>query len=169
VTTDISANPQVTTHPALDKRGAPSRIRTCAHGSGGGGSHLSNLCILPAWTRSLISPAAETIPRIFRIMDTSAVTARALHGMARVRSGQAPAWPLVSDRSVRRDSRSSMTSRVHPPGTPPVLVVLRAPSCLRLEERTRTLSGPSPDLSRARNLGPLLSVEPRCCLAGPAD
>ena len=51
--------------------------------------------LLPAWTRSLISPAAKTIPRIFRIMDTSAVTARTLQGMARVRSGQAPAWPFV--------------------------------------------------------------------------
>ena len=47
---------------------------------------------------------AKIIPRIFRIMDTSAVTARTLQGMARVRSGQAPAWPLVSDRSVRRGS-----------------------------------------------------------------
>jgi hypothetical protein len=91
VTTDISANPQVTTHPALDKRGAPSRIRTCAHGSGDGRPHLSNLCILPAWTRWLISPAAETIPRIFRIMDTSAVTDRTLQGMARVRCNPAAA------------------------------------------------------------------------------
>ena len=33
------------------------------------------------------------------------VVARTVQGMARVRSGQAPAWPLVSDRSVRRDSR----------------------------------------------------------------
>jgi hypothetical protein len=32
------------------------------------------------------------------------VTARTGQGMARVRSGQAPAWPLVSDRSVRRDT-----------------------------------------------------------------
>ena len=71
------------------------------HGSGGGRPHLSNLCIVPAWTRSLISAAAETIPRIFRIMDISAVTARTLQGMARVRSGQAPVWPLVSDRGVR--------------------------------------------------------------------
>jgi hypothetical protein len=30
------------------------------------------------------------------------VAARTLHGMARVRSGQAPAWPLASNRSVRR-------------------------------------------------------------------
>ena len=60
---------------------------------------------LPPWTRSLIPRMAKIIPRIFRIMDTSAVTARTLQGMARVRSGQAPAWPLVSDRSVRRDSR----------------------------------------------------------------
>ena len=48
---------------------------------------------------------AKIIPRIFRIMDTSTVTARTVQGMARVRSGQAPAWPLVSDRSVRRGSR----------------------------------------------------------------
>jgi hypothetical protein len=33
------------------------------------------------------------------------MTARTLQGMARVRSGQAPAWPLVSDRSARRGSR----------------------------------------------------------------
>jgi hypothetical protein len=43
---------------------------------------------------------AKIIPCIFRIMDTSAVTARTLQGMARVQSGQAPAWPLVSERSV---------------------------------------------------------------------
>jgi hypothetical protein len=34
------------------------------------------LFILPAWTRSLIFPAVETIPRIFRIMDIPGVTAR---------------------------------------------------------------------------------------------
>jgi len=44
---------------------------------------------------------AKIIPRIFQIMDASAVTTRTLQGMARVRSGQAPAWPLVSERSVR--------------------------------------------------------------------
>jgi hypothetical protein len=31
-------------------------------------------------------------------------TARAVQGMARARSGQAPAWPLYSDRSVHRGS-----------------------------------------------------------------
>ena len=31
------------------------------------------------------------------------VTARIVQGMARVQSGQAPAWPLFPDRSVRRD------------------------------------------------------------------
>ena len=37
--------------------------------------------------------------------DASAlVTARTVQGMARARSGQALAWPLVSDRSVRRGS-----------------------------------------------------------------
>jgi hypothetical protein len=68
---------------------------------------------LPAWTRSLISPAAETIPRIFRIMDTSAVTARTVEGMASLRFGQAPALPLVSDRSVRSGLRGQTRLRVY--------------------------------------------------------
>ena len=37
-------------------------------------------------------------------MGNCPVTARTLQGMARVRSGQAPARPLVADRSVRRGS-----------------------------------------------------------------
>jgi hypothetical protein len=56
--------------------------RMRVHGSGGGRPHLSNLCTLLAWTRSLISMAAEIIPCIFRIMNTSAATARTLQGMA---------------------------------------------------------------------------------------
>jgi len=62
---------------------------------------FSEFGALPLWTRSLIPRMAKIIPRIFQIMDASAVTARTLQGMARVRSGQAPAWPLVSGRSVR--------------------------------------------------------------------
>ena len=80
---------------------------------------------------------------------------RTLQGMARVRSGQAPAWPLSSDRSVRRGSRikrdfaCTFTRRF-----PAVLVALRSQSCLRLEGRARTLSGPSPALSPARTHAP---------------
>ncbi len=78
------------------------------------------------------------------------VTACTVQGMARVRSGQAPAWPLSSDRSVRRGSGIKHDfvctfTRYFPP----VLVALWAQSCLMLEGRTRTLSGPSPDLSPA--------------------
>ena len=82
-------------------------------------------------------------------------TACTVQGMARVRSGQAPAWPLVSDRSVRRgsgvkrDFACTFTRHLLP-----MRVVLRPQSCLRLEGRTRTLSGPSPDLSPARTLPP---------------
>ena len=55
------------------------------------------------------------------------MTARTLLGMARVRSGQAPAWPLVSDRSVRRGSRVKRDFVCTLTGAfPPVLVVLRA-------------------------------------------
>jgi len=52
-----------------------------AHSSGVRLTDLANLCILPAWTRSLGSWAAEIIPRIFRIMKLP-VTARLVQGMA---------------------------------------------------------------------------------------
>jgi hypothetical protein len=99
------------------------------HGSGGGGPRLSNLRILPAWIRSLISPAANIIPRIFRIMDTSAVTARTLQGMARVGPGRLRPGPwfltgvsaVVS--RVKRDFACTLTDTF-----PPVPVVLRAQS-----------------------------------------
>jgi hypothetical protein len=100
------------------------------------------------------------------------VAARTVQGMARVRSGQAPAWPLVSDRSVRRGSRvkrdfaCTFTRQFSP-----VLVVLRSQSGLRLEGRTRTLSGPSPDSSPARAVlsapyGLIGSGRWAVCLAG---
>ena len=64
-----------------------------------------------------------------------------LAGMACARSGQAPALPWSSDRSVRRDSgvkrdfACTFTWQF-----PPVLVALRSQWRLRLEGRTRTLS-----------------------------
>ena len=73
-----------------------------------------------------------------------------LAGMACARSGQAPALPWSSDRSVRRDSgvkrdfACTFTWQF-----PPVLVALRSQWRLRLEGRTRTLSRPSPDLDQA--------------------
>ena len=45
------------------------------------------------WLMRLLSPLLSVAVR---------VTARTVQGMARVRSGQALAWPLVSVRSVRR-------------------------------------------------------------------
>ena len=63
--------------------------------------------------------------------------------------------PVVSGRSVRRGSGVkrdfACTCTRH---YSPVLVALRSQSCLRLEGRTRTLSGPSPELSPARTLAP---------------
>jgi hypothetical protein len=119
------------------------------HGSGGRLCNLTNLR----------SACADSIAHSLSGGDHSAyipdhgnctVTTRTLPGMARVRSGQAPAWPLSSDRSVRsglrikRDFACTLTRHF-----PPVLVVLRPQSCLMLEGRTRTLSGPSPDPSPA--------------------
>ena len=99
----------------------------------------------PTHGRSKVQVCCEHSTRRWRSRSKST---RTLQGMARVRSGQAPAWPLISDRSVRRGSRvkrdfaCTFTRYVSP-----VLVVLRSQSRLRLEGRTRTLSGPSPDLT----------------------
>jgi hypothetical protein len=72
---------------------------------------------LPPWTRSLIPRMAKIIPRIFRIMDTSAVTARTLQGMARVRSGRLRPGPwFLTGVSVEAPG-ASVTSRVRSPGT----------------------------------------------------
>ena len=111
---------------------------------------LSPVAAVCRWSLLLLSPLLST-----RRSPSGSKPTRTLQGMARVRSGQAPAWPLVSDRSVRRGSRVkrdfACTFTRH---FPPVLVVLRSQSCLRLEGRARTLSGPSPDLSPARTLAP---------------
>jgi hypothetical protein len=80
------------------------------------------------------------------------VTACTVQGMARVRSGQAPASPLSSDRSGRRGSGVkrdfACTSTRH---RSPVLVVLRSQSRLRPEGRTRILSGPSADICSTKD------------------
>jgi hypothetical protein len=70
---------------------------------------------------------------------------------ARVPAGRLPPGPLVSDRSVRRgsgvkrDFACTLTRRFH------VLVVRRSQLRLRLEGRTRTLSGASPDLEPSQD------------------
>jgi hypothetical protein len=95
------------------------------------------------WSLLLLSPLLST-----RRRPSCSKPTRTLQGMARVRSGQAPAWPLVSVRSVRRGSRVKRDfACTLAEAIPPVLVVLRAQSRLGLEGRTRTLGGPSPDLT----------------------
>lgn len=134
-------------------------------------SHVSNLRTLPAWTRSFILCPAKVIPRIFRIMDPSAVTARSLQGMARVRSGQAQAWPLVLTgmsavvSRVKRDFACTLTGSFQP-----VLVDLRGQSRLGLEGRTRTLTGPYPDLTFSESVLARVShaaVVSRFLIVGP--
>ena len=111
---------------------------------------LSPVAAACRWSLLLLSPLLST-----RRRPSGSKPTRTVQGMARVRSGQAPAWPLVSGRSVRRgsgvkrDFACTFTRHVSP-----VLVVLRSQSRLRLEGRARTLSGPSPDLSPARILAP---------------
>jgi hypothetical protein len=89
--------------------------------------------------------------------DNCMLIARRLYlagdGPRPVRAGSA--WPLSSGRSVRRGSEVKRDFACTFTGhLLPVRVVLRSQSCLRLEGRARTLSGPSPDLSPARTLAP---------------
>jgi hypothetical protein len=70
--------------------------------------NLATYLLVLACTWLLLPKIAKIIPRIFRIM---VARRRTLQGMARARSGQAPAWPLVSDRSVRRGSRIKRSNR----------------------------------------------------------
>jgi hypothetical protein len=124
------------------------------------GRPSANAGHIPSWRgsheRYALSPVADACRWLLLLLSPllSAavwVTTRTVQGMARVRSGQAPAWPLSSDRSVRRgsgvkrDFACTFTRYFLP-----VLVALRSQSCLRLEGRARTLSGPSPDLSLPR-------------------
>jgi hypothetical protein len=68
---------------------------------------------IPSWRglyeRYALSPVADAcrwLPLLLSPLLSVAVrvTTRTVQGMARARSGQAPAWPLSSDRSARRDS-----------------------------------------------------------------
>ena len=63
-------------------------------------------CAFGIRARYVVQDHPAYIPRVaIAPLFYLSVVARTVQGMARVRSGQAPAWPLVSDRSVRRDSR----------------------------------------------------------------
>ena len=117
-----------------------------AHGSGGRFWDLANSarCVNGLdWITH--PPDGKFIPRIFRIMGTCTVTARTVQGMARVRPDRLLPDPYLLVRSVRRGSRvkrdfaCTFTWLLSP-----VLVVLRSQSRLRLEGRTRTLSGAIP-------------------------
>ena len=85
------------------------------------------------------------------------MTACTVQGMARVRSGQASASPLLLTGVAAEVSRVkrdfARTSTRH---DLPVLIALRPQSRWRLEGGTRTLSGPSTALRQAISLsGPL--------------
>jgi len=58
----------------------------------------SELCDLPAWTQSAIPLLAKIIPHISRITETGPWPPAPCRGMARARSRQTPARPLVSGR-----------------------------------------------------------------------
>ena len=110
--------------------------------------------LLGALVLATTGPPAETNHTLVSHGDVAS-NARTVQGMARARSGQAPAWPLVSGRSVRRGSGVKRDFACTFSGyLPPALIALRSQSRLRLEGRARTLSGPSPDLSPARTLAP---------------
>ncbi len=88
-------------------------------------------------------------PLVALVLVATVVTARTLQGMAGVRSGQAPAWPLVSDRSVRSGSRVKRDFACTSTGVvPPVPVALRAQESLGARGADtytqRAIPGPEP-------------------------
>ena len=83
------------------------------------------------------------------------MTARTVQGMARVRSGQAPAWPLVSDRSVRRGLQGQASLRVY--------VDQARFTCARCPAVTVTLDAGGADTYTSRAIpGPI--PPPRLCI-----
>jgi len=123
-----------------------------ARGSGGGRPHLPNLFIPPAWTRSLVLRTPKIIPCMFRIMAACAPACRGWPASSPGRLRPGP-WFLTGVSAevsgVKRDFACTFTLVF-----PPALVALRGQSRLGLEGRTRTLSGPSPDLDPAKTLAP---------------
>ena len=89
--------------------------------------------------------------------------------MTRVRSGQARPgpWSLagvsIEVSGVRRDFACTSAGLL-----PPVLVALRSQSRWRREGRTRTLSGPSPDLSPASARAHSIRYDSAPALSNPA-
>ena len=113
--------------------------------------NLATYLLVLACTWLLLPKMAKIIPRIFRIM---VARRRTLQGMARARSGQAPAWPLVSDRSVRRGSRiKRLRVYVHQAlftraRCPAVAVALEAGGADTYTQRAIPGSEPSQDFPR---------------------
>ena len=118
--------------PSLPARAAPSTangfksIRDSPPAAGATWAFGAYVCYLLQGHPAHIRRRAASVPSCDGAYP---VAARSVSGMARVRSGQAPAWPLVSDRSgrrgsgVKRDFACTLTRH-----SSPVLVVLRSQS-----------------------------------------
>ena len=105
---------------------------------------LSSVAAGSRWLLLLLSPLLST-----RRRPSSGKPTRTVQGMARVRSGQAPAWPLVTDRSarrgsgVKRDFACTFTRRFSPCARcPAVTVALDAGGAGTYT--TRAILGPGP-------------------------
>ncbi len=83
---------------------------------------------------------------VVAVLGCCIVTARTLQGMARARSGQAPAWPVVSDPECPQRLQCQASLCVYVDQALYLCASSRGFQWrLMLEERTRTLRGPSPD------------------------
>jgi hypothetical protein len=100
---------------ALDKLQADTGLDVDIHVDGASGGFLAPFCApevafdfrlprvksISAGCRECDGPGGQTVNSAQTLSNNRSCS---LQGMACVRSGQAVAWPLVSDRSVRRDS-----------------------------------------------------------------
>ena len=153
---DLRSGLSVSDHesPRFTRVNGPLMARRLDHVEGRPSASAEHI---PSWRgsheRYALSPVADArrwLPLLLSPLLSAAVwvTTHTVQGMARrpVRAGSrlalvfCPECPRGS--GVKRDFACTFTRHL-----PPVLVALRAPSRLRLEGRTRTLSGPSPDLT----------------------
>ncbi len=93
---------------------------------------------------------------------------RTLQGMARVRSGQAPAWPLVSGRRRRRGSAVNGGPRAFPEETRSAIDGGAVPP-----DTERAIPGPKREhasaLSRLLRGGAVVTVNPNGCGLSPLE
>jgi len=100
---------------------------------------------MPQLTGGVGDSSCLPVSEAVAVLGCCIVSARTVQGMARVRLGQAPAWPLVPDRRGHKDSAVEGGRRPFPEETR---------SALDIEGKHVTIQGPDPEMSPAAAYAP---------------